>query len=105
MILTMTDTLADRVKRGAPTRMPARPLIAPIPSCTGLPQGELRTWRLPAGQTLMLTGWKGRAWVTMEGDQGDYVLEPGRSLDFVGPGLLVLQALEPGVVYDWNHGA
>lgn len=105
MILTMTDILADKATAESPTRVPARPPVAPMPICTGLPQGELRTWRLSAGQTLVLTGWKGHAWVTMEGDLGDYVLEPGSSLDFVGPGVLVLQALEAGVVYDWNHGA
>lgn len=104
MILTMTDMLADKAKTESPTWMPARPLATPVPACTGLPQGELRTWRLSAGQTLVLTGWKGQSWVTMEGDQGDYVLEPGRSLDFVGPGLVVLEALETGVVYDWNQG-
>lgn len=85
--------------------MPARPPVAPMPSCTGLSQGELRTWGLLAGQTLILVGWKGRAWVTMEGDRVDHVLEPGRSFDFVGPGLLVLQALEAGVVFEWNDGA
>lgn len=85
--------------------MPARPPVAPMPACTGLSQGELRTWRLQAGQTLMLTGRKGHAWVTMEGDRVDHILEPGRSLDFVGPGRLVLQALEAGVVYDWYDGA
>lgn len=103
MSLTMTDVLADKVTTESPTRSPARPLVAP-PTCTGLPEGELRAWRLFAGQALRLTGWNGHAWVTMEGDRGDYVLEPGGSLHIVGPGVLVLQALEAGVVYDWDQG-
>ena len=45
----------------------------------------------------------GHAWVTMENDAVDYVLDAQTSLRFFGPGLLVVEALEHGVIFDvWS---
>lgn len=38
---------------------------------------------------------RGRMWVTMEGDSGDYIIGAEQGLSFNGPGRLVLEALEP----------
>jgi hypothetical protein len=75
------------------------------PNATCVKPGQLQSWRIAAGSALSLRGLCGQAWVTMEGDQGDYVVGPGVEAVFDGPGLLVLEALDSGVVCDVRHGA
>ncbi len=37
---------------------------------------------------------EGRVWITSEGDPRDYVLNPGRTASFRGPGKMVVEAVE-----------
>jgi hypothetical protein len=61
-----------------------------------LAKGGLRSWALASGETVHLTSGHGHAWVSREGDPEDYVLGPNGPLYLAGPGLVVLEALEPG---------
>jgi hypothetical protein len=93
--LTTSRTAASRFSRRtlAPARASA---IAP-----GL--RELRLWELPqgavgrcelgAGDRATLTGVHGQCWVTQQGDRHDYLLVPGKTLAFSGPGRLVFEAV------------
>lgn len=64
---------------------------------------ELRLWELPegavgrcemqAGDRVTLTGVEGQCWVTQQGDRHDYLLFPGKTLTFRGPGMLVFEAV------------
>ena len=57
------------------------------------PQGAVGRCELGAGDRVMLTGVEGQCWVTQQGDRHDYLLEPGKTLSFQGPGLLVFEAV------------
>ena len=98
---TKRATLAARKPLGSPltnrTLAPARAsAIAP-----GL--RELRLWELPQGAVgrcelaegdrVTLTGVIGQCWVTQQGDRHDYLLVPGKTLSFRGPGRLVFEAV------------
>ncbi|HSJ00968.1 MAG: DUF2917 domain-containing protein [Verrucomicrobium sp.] len=63
---------------------------------------RIRSWVLDSSQSVLLKGYRGQAWVTMEGDPEDHLLRPGMELEFCGPGLLVAEALNDGVIYDWE---
>jgi hypothetical protein len=49
-----------------------------------------------ANVRLRHTGGAGHLWITFEGQATDHVLSPGEALQFRGPGLLVIEALEGG---------
>jgi hypothetical protein len=64
---------------------------------------EVRLWELPPGAVgrcqlgaedrVTLTGVAGQCWVTQQGDRHDYLLVPGKTLTFSGPGRLVFEAV------------
>lgn len=53
---------------------------------------------LSTGDRLRLTTMSGTAWVTLEGSPDDSVLTSSSSLEFVGPGRLVIEALENDMI-------
>ncbi len=58
-----------------------------------LPQGAVGRCELAAGDRVTLTGVEGQCWVTQQGDRHDYLLVPGKTLNFSGPGRLVFEAV------------
>lgn len=58
-----------------------------------LPAGAVGRCQLVAGDTVTLAGVQGRCWVTQQGDRKDYLLVPGKTLTFRGPGRLVFEAV------------
>jgi len=58
-----------------------------------LPQGAVGRCELGEGDRVMLTGVDGQCWVTQQGDRHDYLLVPGKTLHFSGPGRLVFEAV------------
>ena len=58
-----------------------------------LPQGAVGRCELDAGARVTLTGVDGQCWVTQQGDRHDYLLVPGKTLSFRGPGRLVFEAV------------
>ena len=58
-----------------------------------LPQGAVGRCELAAGDRVSLTGVEGQSWVTQQGDRHDYLLIPGETLTFTGPGRLVFEAV------------
>lgn len=54
--------------------------------------------QLEPGERVVVRVKHGHAWATLEGDREDYVIAEGDPRAFSGPGLLVVQALEPGAV-------
>ena len=58
-----------------------------------LPQGAVGRCELAAGDRVTLTGVEGQCWVTQQGDRHDYLLVPGKTLSFRGPGRLVFEAV------------
>jgi len=58
-----------------------------------LPQGAVGRCQLAAGDRVTLTGVQGQCWVTQQGDRHDYLLVPGKTLSFSGPGRLVFEAV------------
>jgi hypothetical protein len=58
-----------------------------------LPQGAVGRCELEAGDRVTLTGVEGQCWVTQQGDRHDYLLVPGKTLSFCGPGMLVFEAV------------
>lgn len=75
------------------------------PNAICMKRGQIQSWRIAEGSALNLRTLCGRAWVTMEGDPEDHVVGPGEAAEFDGPGLLVLEALDGGVVCDVNYRA
>lgn len=63
---------------------------------------RIRSWVLDSTQGILLKGWQGHAWVTMEGDPKDHLLAPGTELQFFGPGLLVVESLDAATLFDWT---
>jgi hypothetical protein len=61
-----------------------------------LPQGAVGRCQLGAEDRVTLSGVNGQCWVTLEGDRDDYLLQPGQSLAFSGPGRLVIEAVGGG---------
>ncbi len=81
-----------------------RRLLAPARASAIAPGlRELRLWELPQGAVgrcelgatdqVTLTGVEGQCWVTQQGDRHDYLLVPGETLSFSGPGRLVFEAV------------
>lgn len=62
-----------------------------------LPHGGLHTEHLSAGENLHLTCLTGECWITLEGDETDYVISAGESLSVSGPGLLLIEAVHGSV--------
>jgi hypothetical protein len=58
-----------------------------------LPQGAVGRCELEVGDRVALTGMEGQCWVTQQGDRHDYLLVPGKTLSFRGPGMLVFEAV------------
>ena len=58
-----------------------------------LPQGAVGRCELAADSRVTLTGVEGQCWVTQQGDRHDYLLAPGQTLSFSGPGRLVFEAV------------
>ena len=58
-----------------------------------LPQGAVGRCELADGDRVTLTGVEGQCWVTQQGDRHDYLLVPGETLSFQGPGRLVFEAV------------
>jgi hypothetical protein len=58
-----------------------------------LPQGAVGRCQLAAGEIVTLTGISGQCWITLQGDRHDYLLVPGKTLRFTGPGRLVFEAV------------
>jgi hypothetical protein len=58
-----------------------------------LPQGAVGRCQLSADDRVTLTGVHGQCWVTQQGDRRDYLLIPGKTLSFSGPGRLVFEAV------------
>lgn len=56
------------------------------------------SYRLDAEERVVVRVKHGHAWATLEGDPEDYVIAEGEPRAFIGPGLLVVQGLEPGAV-------
>jgi hypothetical protein len=94
-------TIAPRTLSSLPfTRHPLAPAHASV-IAPGL--RELRLWELPQGAVgrcqltaedrVTLTGVVGQCWVTQQGDRHDYLLVPGKTLIFSGPGRLVFEAV------------
>lgn len=62
-----------------------------------LEKGELHT--MPADRCdQMLTVQSGIFWVTQENNSHDYVLKTGESLSLSGKGIVVIEALQSGVI-------
>ncbi|MDB6077513.1 MAG: hypothetical protein JWO82_1260 [Akkermansiaceae bacterium] len=84
----MTPTLLSPEARGQ--RRPAEPQTVSL--------AARRTFSHPvAAETyirLRHAGGEGHFWVTFEGQTTDHVLSSGQSLQFTGPGLLVVEALQ-----------
>lgn len=59
------------------------------------PKGALRALPLGTNETVKLRVLQGSWWMTMEGDHHDYAAEAGCELRFIGPGVLVVEALAP----------
>ncbi|RYD67903.1 MAG: DUF2917 domain-containing protein [Verrucomicrobiaceae bacterium] len=53
---------------------------------------------LTGGDRLRLTTADGAAWVTIEGSPDDSILTSSSSLEFAGPGRLVIEALESDMI-------
>jgi Protein of unknown function (DUF2917) len=47
------------------------------------------------GSDLKVINVDGSAWITLEGDQHDYVIGPGEEIRLVGEGRVVIEALTP----------
>ena len=58
-----------------------------------LDAGQILSVESPVGRCAMV--FQGRAWITQEGDLGDYVVSAGESFMFDRPGLALVEALEP----------
>lgn len=58
-----------------------------------LPRGAVGRCQLEVGDKVTLTGVEGQCWVTQQGDRHDYLLSPGQTLSFSGPGRLVFEAV------------
>lgn len=58
-----------------------------------LPEGAVGRCELEVGDRVTLTGVEGQCWVTQQGDRHDYLLVPGKTLSFRGPGMLVFEAV------------
>lgn len=58
-----------------------------------LPRGAVGRCQLGADDRVTLTGVLGQCWVTQQGDRHDYLLVPGQTLSFNGPGRLVFEAV------------
>lgn len=58
-----------------------------------LPQGAVGRCELEEGDRVTLTGVEGQCWVTQQGDRHDYLLVPGKTRSFRGPGMLVFEAV------------
>ena len=82
----------------------SRRTLAPVRASAIAPGlRELRLWELPQGAVgrceldgesrVTLTGVEGQCWVTQQGDRHDYLLVPGKTLSFRGPGRLVFEAV------------
>jgi hypothetical protein len=96
------------IATSATRSLPALPLtrhpIAPARASVIAPGlREVRLWELPPGAVgrcqlgaddrVTLTGVAGQCWVTQQGDRHDYLLVPGKTLTFRGPGRLVFEAV------------
>ncbi len=58
-----------------------------------LAKGIIRSQQIPPGETMRVQVIEGTAWITMEGDPEDYVVNTGEVITFPGPGLLVIEGL------------
>jgi len=94
-------TIAPRTRVGSAI---SRRTLAPVRASAIAPGlRELRLWELPPGAVgrcelagdsrVTLTGVAGQCWVTQQGDRHDYLLAPGETLSFRGPGRLVFEAV------------
>jgi hypothetical protein len=72
-------------------------------SVWSLAKGQLRSLFLAEGERLHIEVLHGECWITMEGDANDYVLSPGSSLHFFGPGLAIVEALSGSVEVAARH--
>jgi len=90
--------------RTLPTHQVTRRALAPARASAIAPGlREVRLWELPTGAVgrcqlgaddrVTLTGVDGQCWVTQQGDRHDYLLVPGKTLSFSGPGRLVFEAV------------
>lgn len=81
----------------------SRDLLQRVSTPENLPNTKrIRSWMLDSTQGVWLKGWRGHAWVTMEGDPTDHLLGPGMEIQFFGPGLLVAESLEDATLFDWT---
>lgn len=67
-----------------------------------LAEGQLYARDLALGETLEVCLRRGTAWLTLEGDPTDHVLQEGERMTFVGAGKLVLEPLEGPVEFTWK---
>jgi hypothetical protein len=92
------------VSRALPASNFTRRALAPARASAIAPGlREVRLWELPpravgrcelaVGDRVTLTGVQGQCWVTQQGDRHDYLLVPGKTLSFTGPGRLVFEAV------------
>ena len=64
----------------------------PAPRVRRMAAGRALSWRTPAGgEVLQITA--GRAWVTVEGDPSDYILETGESMQLPSRRLVVVEGM------------
>lgn len=81
----------------------SKDLLQRVSTPGNLPSAKrIRSWMLDSAQGILLKGWRGHAWVTMEGDPCDHLLGPGMEIQFFGPGLLVAEALDVTTLFDWT---
>lgn len=73
--------------------------------CAALAKGKTRSIHLAHGEMANVYVTKGMAWITMEGDRHDYVLETNEHLRFHGPGQLVMEAIEGDVEVTFRTSA
>jgi len=103
-ILSNKTGVATIAPRTRVTSAITRRTLAPVRASAIAPGlRELRLWELPQGAVgrcelaadsrVTLTGVTGQCWVTQQGDRHDYLLTPGETLSFSGPGRLVFEAV------------
>lgn len=69
-----------------------------------LNEGDLVSQDLKEEESFEISLIAGQAWITLEGDAEDYIVRVPKSLHLMGPGRVVIEALEDATEICWpNH--
>lgn len=94
-ILDLPDQRSGTSRRWSPESSPA---LIPSPEILALSRRSVRSFELAENERCVVSMRRGVAWVTLEGDSHDFILDDPRPTEFNGPGRLVIEAIEEAIV-------